>query len=211
MHDSDISLKKTWAGVAVAFVLWFIMFSPITGPRLNFWYAMTTSAVVLTSYTFWASPKWREQLHLGVGQVALGIVLAAVLWGVFWVGDKLSQLMFSFARSEVDLIYSMKAGSNPTVIGILLLFIIGPAEEIFWRGFVQRTMSQRWSPTVGMVVATACYTLVHVSSLNFMLIMAAMVAGGFWGLLYRIWPKNLTALIISHALWDAAAFVFIPF
>ena len=44
-----------------------------------------------------------------------------------------------------------------------------------------------------------------------MLIMAAMVCGIFWGGLYWLMPNHLKAIIVSHALWDAAAFVWLPF
>ena len=37
-----------------------------------------------------------------------------------------------------------------------------------------------------------------------------MVAGAVWGFLYYIKPKWLPALVISHALWDAAVFVVFP-
>lgn len=30
----------------------------------------------------------------------------------------------------------MKEGSSPVAIALLLLFLIGPAEEYFWRGYV---------------------------------------------------------------------------
>jgi membrane protease YdiL (CAAX protease family) len=43
-----------------------------------------------------------------------------------------------------------------------------------------------------------------------MLVMAALVAGAVWGFIYRICPKALPALIISHALWDALVFVIMP-
>jgi membrane protease YdiL (CAAX protease family) len=43
-----------------------------------------------------------------------------------------------------------------------------------------------------------------------MLLVAAAVAGGIWGLLYRLYPQRLGALIISHAVWDAAVFVIFP-
>ena len=43
-----------------------------------------------------------------------------------------------------------------------------------------------------------------------MLIMAALVAGGVWGLIYRSCPKALPALVVSHAIWDALVFVIIP-
>jgi hypothetical protein len=40
--------------------------------------------------------------------------------------------------------------------------------------------------------------------------MAALVAGGVWGLIYRFCPKALPALVVSHAIWDALVFVIIP-
>ena len=38
----------------------------------------------------------------------------------------------------------------------------------------------------------------------------ALVAGGVWGLLYRLRPSLLPALIVSHAVWDALVFVILP-
>jgi membrane protease YdiL (CAAX protease family) len=49
-----------------------------------------------------------------------------------------------------------------------------------------------------------------VSKFNFMLIMAAAVAGFIWGLAYRFFPERLGAIIISHALWDCAVFIWFP-
>ncbi|MBO7226767.1 MAG: CPBP family intramembrane metalloprotease, partial [Bacteroidales bacterium] len=67
----------------------------------------------------------------------------------------------------------------------------------------------RWGANCGFIVTTAIYTLVHVASFNFMLIMAAMVCGVFWSLMYS-WKKNLLPLIISHALWDVTVFIVFP-
>jgi hypothetical protein len=47
--------------------------------------------------------------------------------------------------------------------------------------------------------------------MNFMLIMAAFTCGVCWGLLYRLFPQHFPAIVLSHALWDAAAFVWFPF
>jgi membrane protease YdiL (CAAX protease family) len=118
--------------------------------------------------------------------------------------------MFDFARPQVNLIYGMKEGENPVILTLLMLFIIGPAEEIFWRGFVQNKFSKHWNPNVGFIVTTLIYGLVHVSKFNFMLIMAALVAGFIWGLAYRFFPERLGAIILSHALWDCAVFIWFP-
>ena len=193
----------------LAATFWFLMFFPHLGIDFNFWLVMTCASLSLTALAiaFGGTPD----LHVSWRELLLGVGIAVVLWFVFWTGDKVSQLLFDFARPQVDLIYGMKSGTSPTTIALLLLFIIGPGEEIFWRGYVQRRLSERWSPNVGFILATAAYTLIHVPSLNFMLTMAAMVCGILWGGLFRLFPRHFTAIVVSHALWDAAAFVWFPF
>lgn len=208
--DKTISVRLLGA-VVVAAVLWFVMFSPWTAPRVNFWYTMTTSAVVLTTLATLSCRECVTTLRFTPGQIVAGVAIAAVLWGVFWVGDKVSQLMFSFARPEVDMIYGMKTGTDPVVVGLLLLLIIGPAEELFWRGFVQRSLSARWGADAAFAVTLVLYTVIHVWAFNVMLLLAALVVGGCWGLLYRLRPQALPALIVSHAVWDVCAFVLFPF
>ena len=208
--NNTISLKKPVVGICLAAVLWTIMFSPWTAPHVNFWVMMTCSGATLTLFTCWARPGWWKDLKFGFSDIAIGIALAAVLWGIFWLGDFLSSLMFDFARPQVDSIYGMKEGSNPWILSILLLLIIGPAEEIFWRGYIQKHLSNRWNPNAGFIVTTLVYSLVHLAKFNFMLIMAAAVAGFVWGLAYRFFPERLGALIISHALWDCAVFIWFP-
>lgn len=206
-----MNYKSTLFSVAIAALLWFVMFSPWTAHLVNFWITMAASGIILTTLAFrygrkheQFTPGWLQQLLLGIG-------IAVVLWGVFWLGDKVSQWMFDFARPQVDGIYDMKADMPLWSIALLLLFIIGPAEELFWRGFVQRNMEQKYGPWTGFIAATLCYTLVHIWSFNFMLIVAAAACGFCWGILYRFRPQWLPALVISHSLWDAAAFVIFPF
>ena len=202
--------RKPLIGICIATVLWTIMFSPWTAPYVNFWVMMTCSGLTLTLYSTWASPGWWKDIKVSFSDVAIGVALAAALWGVFWIGDRLSSMMFGFARPQVDMIYGMKEGENPLVLTLLMLFIIGPAEEIFWRGYIQKNLSARRNPNWGFIVTTLVYSLVHISKFNFMLIMAAAVAGFIWGLAYRFFPERLGAIIISHALWDCAVFIWFP-
>ena len=210
-------MKRIVLSIGVAAVLWFVMFSPWTGPRLNFWWAMTASAIVLMALALCGEGSPLSTIHQEVSPLSTlhhellwGLVIAIVLWGVFWVGDWVSQLMFDFARPQVDSIYGMKEGSEAWLIGLLLLFIIGPAEELFWRGYVQRSLAVRWGANGAFVATTLVYALVHVWSMNFMLVMAALTCGVCWGGLYRLFPRHLPAIVVSHALWDAAAFVWFP-
>ena len=212
--------------VALAAALFFVMFSPWTAPYVNFWYMMTATAVILTSISLYCcretikelkSPSFHGRQFKSPSPwegwwwgLLTGLLIAFVLWWAFWIGDKVSAWLFGFARPQVDMIYGMKSGTSPIVIALLLLLIIGPGEELFWRAFLQRRLMLRWGKNIGFIAATACYTLVHIWSFNFMLIMAALVAGSCWGFLYRLSPKLLPALIISHAVWDVCAFILFP-
>lgn len=211
-RPNTLKLASIILTIIIAALLWFFMFSPWTKELTNFWITMTFSGICLTTL---ALIFQRDSLKVIAKffdwkQIVLGVVLAAILWGVFWVGDKLSSMMFGFARGQVDNIYGMKVGLPSWLIAILLLLIIGPAEEIFWRGFVQRQLALKWGENMGFVVATLVYTLIHIWSFNFMLVMAAMVCGVIWGGVYRLKPSWLPALIISHAIWDACVFVVFP-
>lgn len=207
------SCSKTIApaiGILIAAILWTVMFSPWTAPHINFWAVMTCSAAILTIYSSITDRELWKGLYFKFPDILIGIGLAALLWGIFWVGDKLSSLMFGFARGQVDMIYGMKDGKNPVVLTLLMLFLIGPAEEIFWRGYIQKNLSKKWNPNTGFIVTTLAYGLVHLSKFNFMLVMAALVAGFIWGLAYRMFPEKLGAIIISHAVWDCAVFIWFP-
>ena len=204
------SNTKPIIGILIATVLWGVMFSPWTAPHVNFWITMTISGIILTSYSLWADKTCLKPIRLGLVDILLGIGIAVALWGVFWIGDKVSSWMFNFARPQVDTIYGMKDGENPWILSFLLLFIIGPAEEIFWRGYLQNNLSKRFSPNMGFILTTLAYSLVHIFKFNFMLIMAAAVAGFIWGLLYRFFPNRLGAIVLSHALWDCAVFIWFP-
>jgi len=204
--------RKLLVAVLTAAVLWFYMFSPWTEGLTNFWLTMSVAAVILITFSILFTTDQKDFLKVEkpLLQFIAGVVIAFALWGIFWIGDKLSSLLFDFARPEVDAVYSMKNGLSSWVIAILLLFVIGPAEELFWRGFVQCSFSKIIHPDLAFLLTTGIYALVHIWSFNFMLVMAALVAGFVWGVLYRVNPKLLPALIVSHALWDALVFVILP-
>ena len=202
--------------VLTAALLWFWMFSPWTQGKPNFWLIMSCAAVILTglAVTFSTDLERLRPVEKPLWQLLGGIALAFALWGIFWVGDKASAALFDFARPEVDAVYAMKTGLPSWAIAVLLLFLIGPAEEFFWRGYVQHTLERlcggRQPKDRALLITAAVYALVHIWSLNFMLVMAALVAGLVWGLVYRFCPKALPALIVSHALWDVLVFILLP-
>lgn len=202
-------MKKVVWSIVLTAVLWFIMFSPWTAPFLNFWMVMSISAAILWSMSLSFGKKLNRCFAVNVKDIIIGLGSAALLWGIFYLGDWLSSLMFDFADVQVGLIYDMKSGQNLTWVGLALLLLIGPAEEIFWRGYIQQSFEERKGKWWAFVATSLIYALVHIWSFNFMLIMAALVCGVYWGLLYS-YNKNLLTVIVSHAVWDAAVFLWFP-
>lgn len=203
-------MKSLWVTVVLAALLWTVMFSPLTSAWVNFWWMMAGSALLLSLLASRLSLGLWQSLDWSWSQLLLGVAIAVGLWSVFWVGDKVSTWLFVFARPQVDSIYAMRDGESSLLLSVLMLLLIGPAEEIFWRGYVQRVLMMRYGANIGFAVATMSYALVHVASCNFMLVMAALVAGVVWGGLYRLRPGWLPAIVVSHALWDVAVFIWFP-
>lgn len=202
--------NKILIPVLVAAALWFFMFSPWTAGMMNFWFAMSISASILWLLSIFLGKDFGKQFKFSTNEVLLGLFSAVVLYGVFYLGNYLSTAWFDFAKPQIGNIYSMKDGNNLYLVGILLLVLIGPAEEIFWRGYVQRTLGSKYGDWTAFILTTLVYTLVHIWSFNFMLIMAAMVCGAFWGLMFMFNKKNLVSLVISHAVWDLSVFILFP-
>ncbi|MDO5553341.1 MAG: CPBP family glutamic-type intramembrane protease [Planctomycetia bacterium] len=202
---------KLLISILIAFLLWFVMFSPWTASLIPFWPMMSVSAMLLLTMAFSFRRDWRGILRFTPRALAYGALLAAFLWCVFWLGDKASGIIFHFAPRQIADVYTLREGTSPVVIALLLLLIIGPAEEIFWRGYVQRSLADLYGKNAAVLIAVAVYTLVHIFSFNLMLLAAAALLGCVWSILFRLYPRSLPALIVSHALWDAAVFVFFPF
>jgi membrane protease YdiL (CAAX protease family) len=197
--------------VVIAAVMWFEMFAL---QNFNFWIEMLIAASLLAGVSAYVNHKTGPAINYRLyffkpEYITIGIVSAIILYLVFYAGDYISKLIFNFADKQVTNIYGNKALLDPTIIGLLLFFIIGPAEEVFWRGFVQDTLTEKFGDNNGWIFGALIYSGVHIFALNFMLFMAALACGLFWGYMFKKY-KSLWPGIISHALWDLTIFVLIP-
>jgi len=177
---------------------------------LNFWAEMAGATLILGGL---AAHKVRTTLGLArlwtLRAWVIGITSVLCLYSLFWLGDSLSQWLFPVSSTEISAVYFYRDEASPWVILLLLLFAIGPCEEIFWRAYVQSSLSRFFGRNTGFATASILYGLVHVWAENLMLLLAALTCGFFWGWLYRK-QGELAPVIISHALWDALIFVILP-
>jgi len=200
-------LTQLIASLTLAAIFWFILFG---AELVNFWWGMAAAAGILAIWSIVAAGERRGQLFkFRLSYFFLGLISAAFLYMVFWAGDFISTRIFSFASGQIESIYGNKGQLAEWKIALLLFFWIGPAEEIFWRGMVQRILAINFGGNIGWLAASFLYAAVHLWAANFVLFMAALIAGLFWGWLYKrfgsLWPG-----IVSHGVWDVVIFLVLP-
>jgi uncharacterized protein len=184
-------------GVAAAFGLFALTFR---GQRARFWERMTLTGFVLGTMAL-ANESELRRMKFGVRDVTFGLGSAAVLYKIFTIGDQIARRVMPRGSKEIKDIYALRTIDPPEEIAARLAAVIGPAEELFWRGFVQKR--------AGGLAAAAAYGGVHVVTGNTTLIDAAAIAGIYWGLL-RALGMSMPALITSHIAWDIWIFLLAP-
>lgn len=194
---------KTIGGIVLAVLGWAFTFGLEWG---NFWVKIGITVLCVAGYSILCQ---RPRIAFRWSSLALGVISAALLYGVFWAGNALAPYVVPGARGHVGGIYGLGEGSSRTWIFLLLFFVTGPGEEIFWRGFLQGRLMGKLGTFWGYAAAALIYGGVHIFSRNPMLVLAALVAGAFWGAQY-LWRRDLLALIVSHSLWSATIFAVFP-
>ena len=138
----------------------------------------------------------------------LGTAASALLYAVFAVGRAAAGYVLPFAASQIGAVYALRTQAPLWAIAFALV-VIAPGEELFWRGLVQWGLIQRLGPRLGWAGAALLYGLVHVAAANAILVVAATVAGAFWGWLY-LRLGRIAPVAVSHVLWDLGVFLLFP-
>jgi membrane protease YdiL (CAAX protease family) len=193
-------------GHLFAALIWFLVFALKV---VRFWWGISVASVILACWSIiWAGEDRSSLFAFKLKYILWGVISAAVLYFGFRIGGVVSTHLFPFTLKEINVIYSYRVRMPVWAVSALLV-LIGSAEEIFWRGMAQRVFARWFGKNAGWILAAIAYMSVELWSVNFILILTALVAGLYWGWLYKrfgsLWPG-----IISHALWDLAIFMVLP-
>jgi len=203
------------AAGALAAVLFIALFRIRRLGPLDFWAWLASNVVIVVGLSFVLDRGYARRLKEDLRsnllrKAAIGIASAAALYAVFAVGRTVAFRIFPFAASGIGNVYALRSGVPLLRIVLLIVFIIGPGEELFWRGFFQERTGASTSRTFGFALTVLLYTAVHLAGGNLMLVLAAALCGVFWGWLYFRFRSPLLN-VVSHTVWDLFVFVIFPF
>lgn len=194
--------RRLILGILIAHLLLFFTFED----KDVFWYIFTATMLVLISYSIIHEDV--EDNTSTLSYLTLGVASGAGLFGLFWFGSFLIDVLNLPITNQISRLYSR---FSPDLFWhyIVLVIIIAPGEEIFWRGFIQKRLSQYFGMKLTIGLSVLLYASVHLYSGEFVLILAAIIAGLAWSFLYA-WKRSMPLVIVSHIVFDLLLFVFIP-
>ncbi|MGD6775768.1 CPBP family intramembrane glutamic endopeptidase [Sutcliffiella horikoshii] len=140
--------------------------------------------------------------------ISYGILTGTMLYGVFLVAYLILKVLPFPLITFVEELYLI-VGPRSWWHYLMLVLIIIPGEEIFWRRYLQSKLVNRYGMLVGVIAGACLYALAHTWTGNPMLVAAAATAGVVWGALY-VWKNSLTLVIISHLVFDLWLLVIFP-
>ncbi len=203
------------AAGALAAILFMALFRLRRLGPLDFWAWFALNIVIVVALAFLVdrgyAQRLRQDLRSGLlRKAAIGVASAAALYAVFAVGRLAALRIFPFAEAGIGNVYALRAGVPVLRVVSLIGLLIGPGEELFWRGFFQERTGATTSPAYGFTLTALLYIAVHLASGNVMLTLAAAVCGVFWGWLYLRF-RSPVLNVVSHTLWDLLVFIVFPF
>lgn len=182
-------------GALVAVGGWIALFRR---PPEGLWPRTWAVAIALSAYAV-AALAVTGDLDTVVGPVDLRVAGVGLGVGAAWlvatqVGHAVLCRLVPGFLDQVTELYSLRAGDRVSkMVGPVTVMAI--AEELFFRGLAQTYL--------GLAGAVAAYGLVQFVAGKWALVLAALLGGVVWGLLFW-WTGGLVAPILAHWIWTGS-------
>jgi hypothetical protein len=202
IRDREINNLLITLYVILPFLLWlitFVLFKEI------FYILMTLSTGVLGILTIILFREYiKRRLDLKV--LLAGTATALALYLVFLGGDFISTKLG--LSSYIDYVYNLLNTAPDKMTFSLILIWIGVFEEIYWRGGLQGLIT-KMGYNRPWLISSILYASAHISTMNPILVVAALIVGLILGKLVDIY--GVIASSIGHVLWLEAMIIIFPF
>ncbi|KKN42794.1 hypothetical protein LCGC14_0709720 [marine sediment metagenome] len=167
-------------------------------------------------------------------EILLGILFGVIgIFLVFFVSvitEIILELVFNVDivynitsdTSDIDIIISSSDIFSIILFSIVMILIVGPSEEITFRGFMQKGLVRRGGNFWGLIITALIFSLIHVIAIFLIipespreLIISFLLSffpyfsiSMMLGLLYQWRHENLITVVITHGVYNALTLIF---
>jgi hypothetical protein len=182
--------------VAEATAWWFVAF----GGR-DVWRVMTPVLAAMGVAAIAAGPPvWSSEVEPAVAVVA-GLGSGVALYAATRAFVIVTRPWQAFRRHAVGL-YQRQGDLSLAGALLLSIAVTVPAEEVFWRGFVQPELARALDAGVAALLGWAAFVAANAPSRNLAVLASAVVGGAVWSAL-GWWSGGAVAPLACHAAWTA--------
>jgi len=195
------------AVIVVGIVAQMVSWWAISSGRVTVWRLMPFVLGAMALFALLMLPA--SERVTGVGRaVVVGLASGLALFLATRVFVAIASRWGPFAR-HVHQAYRA-AADEPIGAVLALSLLISAAEEVFYRGLVQRTLGETaLRARGGALGALLAYALANLPSRSLPIVAGAVVGGAAWGAL-AWWSGGLAAPLASHILWTGLMLVLPP-
>jgi len=172
-----------------------------------FWYFYTFSVFFLMAAFFYFSKmeKDNNSIRLSLLGVTFGLLSYVGMLGAYLVMD----MGPAYWTNSIDTFLSHY---GPTAIWhyLLLLLIIAPGEEVFWRGLIQQQLKKYMQPKFAVILSSLLFGLSFIFTGFWIGILGGFFVGIIFGILYE-WKRSITAIVLAHITLLVLLFLIVPF
>ncbi|GAE24817.1 CAAX amino terminal protease family protein [Halalkalibacter wakoensis JCM 9140] len=190
-------------GMILALILLSLSFS--VQPN-HFWTLFPFSLLLLTIYSWIFERHTFETPSLVQWIIAIGS--GVFIYLLFAIGKWLIVITDIPLLAQLQQLYLLVQPVEP-IHYVWLFLVIIPGEEWFWRGFVVKHLSRRTSLLRAAFIGTLLYGAAHIVTGSILLVIAALIAGFVWSLLY-VKTENIILVIVSHLIFNLFLLVLFP-
>ena len=189
IRDRPLLLSLT-----IAYLLLFFSYRDLS----IFWYIYTASMACLLTLTF-RLERPHNDFKLK-DTLVIGFLSGILMYMITWTASKVLPAVHPPLQDQLEDLYILLSPTETWQYFVLILLII-PGEEIFWRGLIEKRLLTHIKAVPAVLLSTLLYAFPLIFSGNLLLVLAGIGGGLLWGVIYA-WKRSLTLVIISHLLFD---------
>ena len=172
-----------------------------------FWYMYTFALLILMSAAI-VFGEIKDELRTWQSLI-YGISSAFGIYALLFAGYHFLQFFGASAAASTSDFLSIFAPNSVWHL-LLLMFIVAPGEELFWRGFVQQKLKEYLPVSIAIPTAAILFGFTLGLAGFWQGIIAGTVVGLILGYLYEK-KKSMPLLIIAHLALMILIFIIFPF